>query len=105
MGYGTNRTYRAASRSSANRSPVFSGVSCRQQSFRTLRVRVHLVMLAQQVFAIVVAIRRADDAMNVLAGRSVRILGESREVGGALMIELDENDGAMDAVVVDARRI
>src|SRR5208282_4057432 len=43
-------------------------------------VRVGLVVLAQQIFAVVVAVGCADDAVDVLLRGLVRIGGEPREV-------------------------
>ena len=64
---------------------------------------VRLVVLAEQVLAVVVAVGRAHDAVNVLARRHVAVLGESREIGGSLVIEFDQDHRAVDAVVEDAR--
>ena len=65
-------------------------------------VGVGLVVLAEEVFAVVVAVGGADHAVNVLARGQVGIFSESREVGGALVIEFDQDHGAVDAVVIDA---
>src|SRR2546428_14045204 len=58
---------------------------------------VLLVMLAKEIFAVVVAVRRANDGMNVATGGLV--VGE-RDPG--LVVELDQDDRAVDAVVEDA---
>ena len=50
-------------------------------------------MLAQKIFAVVVSIRRADDAVNVLLRRLLGIVGESAQIGGTLVIEFDEMTG------------
>ena len=66
---------------------------------------MRLVVLAEQVLAVVVAVWSAHYAVNVLARRQVGVLGEAREIRGTLVIEFDQDHGAVDAVVVDARRI
>ena len=53
-----------------------------------LRVFVRLVVLAQQVLAVVVSVRRAHHAVNVLAGPQARVFGEPCQVCGALVINL-----------------
>src|SRR3970040_384180 len=61
-------------------------------------VRVGFVVLPQQILAVVVAVRCAHDAVNVIARGDVARTGER---GRALMIELDVDDGVVDAVVED----
>ena len=57
-----------------------------------------LVMLPEQILAVVVSIGGADDDVHVsVNGSSVRIV--LAHADGTLVIEFDENDGAMDAVV------
>src|SRR6266496_3298208 len=54
-----------------------------------------LVVLAQQILAVVVAVGRAhDDVDMILVG-----LGVFAERNAALVVELDDNHGALDAVV------
>src|SRR5688500_11537142 len=61
-------------------------------------VRMFLVMLAEVCGAVVVAGGGADYGGDVVAGGRVG----AAEGDGALMIEFDEDDGAVDAVVKDA---
>ena len=57
-----------------------------------------LIMLAQQILAVIVPIGRADNDVNVIFVRlSVFAKGDA-----ALMIELDDNDGALDTVIKSA---
>ena len=57
-----------------------------------------LVMLPEQVVAVVIAIGGADDDVDVLAnGAAVGVV--LAHADGPLVIEFDENDGAVDAVV------
>ena len=57
-------------------------------------------VLPQQVPAVVVAVRSPDHRMNVLPIRdSLRI--EVSKSNGSLMIELNQDDGAVNPVVVD----
>jgi hypothetical protein len=58
------------------------------------------IMLVQQVFAVVVAVGRANHRMDVLA-RGL-CAPATAQVGGALVVELDQHDGAVDAIVKDA---
>src|ERR687883_487693 len=66
------------------------------EPMRALRVRmvVLLVMLAQEILPIIVAVGRAHDGMDVLTGRRVVVQGDPR-----LVIELDEDHRAVDPVV------
>src|SRR5438034_10698111 len=68
-----------------------------------LGVHVRLVVLAEQVLAIIVAVWSAHDAVNVLPRGHFGIFGEARKIGGALVSEFDQDHGAVYAVVVDAR--
>ena len=52
------------------------------------------IVLAQQVLAIVVAVRRAHDGVDVIARGLVVGIDDPR-----LVVELDEHDRAVDAVV------
>ena len=63
-------------------------------------VLVLLVVLAQQVLAVVVAVGRAHDGVDVVRVPGTR--GPAQR-DGRLVIELDQDDRAMDAVVEDAR--
>ena len=56
-----------------------------------------LVVLPQQILAVVVAVGRAHDGVDVLAIGHRRI--EVAQVGGPLVIEFDQNHGAVDPVV------
>ena len=57
-----------------------------------------LVVLAQEVPAVVIAVRRADNRVDVVARRLVVV-----ERDPPLMVELDEDDGAVEAIVVWGR--
>ena len=61
-------------------------------------MRVLLVVLAEEVGAIVVAVRGADHGVDVVAGGSFGAAERDR----ALVVEFDEDDRAVDAVVKDA---
>ena len=65
------------------------------------RMRMREVVLPQQVFPVVVSIRRSNDTVNVLLRRLVGIGYVLSQVRGALMIEFDQNDRALHAVVKD----
>jgi hypothetical protein len=49
------------------------------------------VVLPKQILPVVVPIRRANDDVDVLRVRRVRIPGEVFQIGGHLMIELDQD--------------
>src|SRR5215813_3130360 len=55
------------------------------------------VVLSEQILAVVVAVGRADDRVDMIARGLVVV-----ERDAALVIELDQDDRAVDAVVVDA---
>src|SRR5678809_758783 len=81
--------------------------SCRATSSRPdlLRrggVRVLQIMLPQQIFPVVVAVRRTDDDVDVLWIRSVGILGVGLEVRGHLVVELDQDYRTVNTVVEDS---
>ena len=61
-------------------------------------------MLPQQILAVIVAVRRPDDGVDVLLVRARRG-GEVAEVGRVLMVELDQDHRAVDAVIEDAAGI
>ena len=61
-------------------------------------VRMLQVVLAQQVLAVVVAVRCAHHRVNVLVVRRVGILRVLLQVGRHLMIELDQDARAVHAV-------
>jgi hypothetical protein len=65
-------------------------------------VGVGKVVLAEEVFAVVVAVGGAHYAMNVLLGGLIGVGGEPGEVRGLLVVELDQDYGALDAVVESA---
>ena len=54
-------------------------------------MRVLRVVLPKQILPVVVPIRRANDDVDVLRVRRVRILGEVFQIGRYLMIELDQD--------------
>ena len=56
-----------------------------------------LVVLAEQVLPIIVAVRRANDRVNVVARR---LLVPQRDA--ALVVELYKDHGAVDAIIKDA---
>src|SRR6516162_10088875 len=67
-------------------------------------VRLGQIVLAEQVFTVVVAVRRADHRMNVLAVGLIAVFSELGQVGRPLMVEFDQYHRAVDAVVKDAIR-
>ena len=58
------------------------------------------IMLAQQVLAVVVALRSANDGVDVLM-RGLVCPGAA-QAGGVLVVERDEHNGAVDAIIKDA---
>ena len=56
------------------------------------------VVLAQEILAVVVAVRRTYYGVDVLPGRPI----DSRQCDGRLVIELDQNDRAVDSIVENA---
>ena len=62
-----------------------------------------LVVLPQQILAVVVAVRRPDHRVDVLGVRHVRI-HQVAQRHRPLMIELDQHDRTVDAVVEHAAR-
>ena len=59
-----------------------------------------LVMLPQQILAVVIAVGSTNDDVHVLAdGAAVGVV--LAHANRTLVIEFDENDGAVDAVVED----
>src|SRR5688572_14152296 len=62
------------------------------------------VMLPQEILAVVVSVRRAHDDVNVLAVGDVWVCRQVPEVRRPLMVELDEEHGAVNPVVEDAVR-
>ena len=61
-------------------------------------------VLTQQVLAIVVAIRRAHDRVDVLpSGHARRQL--TQHTDGPLVVELDQDDGALNPVVEHGVRV
>lgn len=65
-------------------------------------MRVGQVVLPQQVFAVVVAVGRANDDVYMLARGLLRVRGETGQIGWPLMIELDQDHRAVNAVVENA---
>ncbi len=65
-------------------------------------VRVLLVVLSQQVLAIVVPVRSPHDAVDVLARGFPPLY--ARHVDRTLVVEFDEDDRALDPIVVGAVR-
>ena len=59
------------------------------------------VVLAQQILPVVVAVGRSDDGVDVCAGRQVRI-HQVAKTDRPLVIELDQDDGTLNAVVEHA---
>jgi hypothetical protein len=57
------------------------------------------IVLAQKVFAIVVAIVRSIDAVDVLLHRRLGVSGKVRQVGGALAIEFNRDPRAVHAAM------
>src|SRR4029450_8155964 len=64
---------------------------------RGLRVVEARVVLAQQIPPVVVAVRRPDHGVGVVARGGVVVEGDP-----ALLVELDQDDGAVNPVVEDA---
>ena len=62
-------------------------------------------MLAQKILPVVVTVGRAHHAVDVLACGLIAILSHGREVRGPLVVELNQNHRAVDAIVIDARLI
>ena len=65
----------------------------------TLRVRMQLIVLAEQVIPVVIAVRRAEDGVEVVAGRG--FVGQADRARGVLVV-LDQDHRAVDTVVEDA---
>lgn len=63
-----------------------------------LRMIELLVMLPEKVFAVIIAIRRANDCVNVIARRLV-----VSERNAALVVELDKNHRAVNAIIKAAK--
>ena len=59
-------------------------------------------MLAEQVLAVVVAVRRAHDDVDVLAAGLAGIGGEMPQVGRPLVVELDQHHRAVYPIVEHA---
>ena len=65
-------------------------------------MRMLLVVLPQQVLAVIVAVRRADHGMDVIANRQLRVLGQMAGVGRPLVVELDQDHRTVDAIIEHA---
>lgn len=61
-------------------------------------MRVLLEVLREQILAVVIAIRRAHDDMDMVAGRDARGMDRPGS-DGDLMIEFYEDDWRMDAII------
>lgn len=61
-----------------------------------------VIVLAEQIFSVVIAVRRSHNRMNVAACRG---LSRPVEGNGTLMVEFDLDDRAMDSVVKDCVRV
>lgn len=55
-------------------------------------------MLPKQVLAIIIAIGRADHYLNMLP-RGLPRFGETRQIGGPLVIELDQKHRAVNPII------
>ena len=64
-------------------------------------VGVLLVVLPQQVLAVVVAIGCAHHSMNVLSVRCLRVCGKMAEADRLLVIEFNQNHRTVDSLVED----
>jgi len=58
-------------------------------------------VLAEQVFSIVVAVRRSQDRMNMVTGRS----GRTKRGDTPLVVEFNEQNGAVNPIIEDVIRI
>lgn len=67
-----------------------------------LWMRVLQVMLAEQVLAVIVSIRGSHDGVNMLGIGHNRPFLEMTRSDWQLLIEFDEDDRAMNAVIEDA---
>src|SRR5215472_7890147 len=67
-------------------------------------VRMSQIVLAEQVFPVVIAVWSADNRMNVLAVGLIAVFSELGQVGRPLMVEFYQYHRAVDAVVKDAIR-
>ena len=63
------------------------------------------VVLAQQVLAVVIAIRSSDYTMDVLLRRLCRVCNKLSQVGGLLVIKFDQYYGTLHAVIKRAIRL
>ena len=66
---------------------------------------VRQIMLSEKVFAVIIPVGRAHDDMNVLARGQFRVGRKASQIGGPLMIELNQDHRAVDTVVVHTRGI
>jgi hypothetical protein len=69
------------------------------------RVRMRQVVLPQQILSVIVAVGCSHYAVDVLLGWLLGVVGKLREICGTLVIEFDEDDRALDAVVKGAIRL
>ena len=66
------------------------------------RVRVREVMLPQQILPIVIPVGRPHDTMNVLLGRLFGISRKLRQIRWTLVVEFNQNYGALNAIIKGA---
>lgn len=66
---------------------------------------VRQVMLPQQILPVVIAVGSADHAVDVFARGSATSTGSVAQIRRSLVIEFNENDWTVDAVVEDALRV
>ena len=59
-------------------------------------------MLPQQIFSVVVPIRRPHDDVDVVADRLLRIFLQMPRIGRSLVVKFDQHHGAVYPVIVDA---
>ena len=70
----------------------------------SIDMRVLLVVLAEQILAVVVAVRGAHHGVDVLTVRRFGICRKVAQADRLLMIEFNQNHRAVDAVVEDTVR-
>src|SRR5271155_1452599 len=62
-------------------------------------MRVRQIMLPQQILPIIVPVRRAHHAMNVLLRRRIGVLRKPRQIGRPLVVELNQNHRTLNPVI------
>src|SRR5262245_26203982 len=68
-------------------------------------MRVLLVMLSEEVLAVIVPVRSSDDRVDVLPIYRSRVGSEMAQADRQLMIEFDQYHRALDAVIKNAFRL